>query len=229
MSGLIEMDDNKGIAVVVCSGEIKDYSKYGGYFDDADFVICADGGAVHLRKFGIVPDILLGDFDSISSEDLDFYSTAISTKNNTRTEIIKHPVEKDKTDSEIAVLLAAEKGYNPIYLIGATGNRLDHTLANIFLTVKMLEQGVVCSIVDEHNELVTIDNSITLKRDGYSKVSIIPITGKITGVTTEGLYYKLYGAAIEFGSTLGISNELVSEKPRISIDSGMAIIIKSRD
>ena len=223
------MNNTKGTAVVVCSGEIKDYGKYGGYFNDADFVICADGGAVHLREFGIVPDILLGDFDSISSEDLNFYSTSISTKNNVKTEIIKHPAEKDKTDSEIAVLLAVEKGYKRIYLIGATGKRLDHTLANIFLSVRMIEQGVVCSIVDEHNELVAIDDSITLNRDDSSKVSIIPITGKITGVTTKGLYYKLFDADIEFGTTLGVSNEFASDRAEITINSGTAIVIKSRD
>lgn len=216
-------------AAVVCSGEIKDYGRYGEYFENAGFVICADGGAVHLRHFGIIPDVLLGDFDSISMADLEFYSNAVSTKNKTKTEIIKYPRHKDKTDSEIAVLLAEERGCDVIYLIGATGKRLDHTLANIFLSVRMLKKGVACIIADEHNEIAAADENITLYRNGTDKVSIIPVTSKITGVTTEGLYYNLDGAELEFGSTLGISNEYVSEKSKISIDSGIALVIKSRD
>lgn len=247
-------------AIVVCNGRISDYSSYGKYFDNADFVICADGGAYHLREFGIVPDIMLGDFDSIDLSDYEFFSS--------KTNVLKYPVKKDQTDSEIAVLLAAKKGFNPIYLIGAMGNRIDHTMANIMLMFKLLDMGITCVVADEHNELYALKDNIILDRphdtdgnlapagvpavdgvpsaagvpavDGVPsaagvpapdgvKVSIIPITRKIAGVSTRGLLYQLNDAEIELGSTFGVSNEFTEDRAEIKISGGLAVVILAWD
>jgi thiamine pyrophosphokinase len=212
---------SKSTAVVVCNGRISDYGVYDKYFENAKLVICADGGAFHLRQFGIVPDILLGDFDSIDISDYEFFSS--------KTSVLKYPVKKDQTDSEIAVTLAAEKGCNPIYLIGASGSRMDHTLANLMLMFRFLDRGITCIVADENNEVYALRNTIVLDRVAAARVSIIPVTEKITGVTTKGLLYPLNNAEIELGSTLGISNEFTGDRAQISISGGLAIVVIARD
>ena len=112
--------------IIVCSGSITDYALIEKYFEKADLIICADGGANHLRKLGKLPDILVGDFDSISEGDLDLLLAA-------NVEIVRFPSEKDATDTQLAVQLAMDRGCDEVILLGAAGTRLDHTLANVFL------------------------------------------------------------------------------------------------
>jgi len=207
--------------IVICNGSITNYEYYKRYFDDVQLVICADGGAIHAKKMGVKPHILVGDFDSLQDEDLKWFE-------NAETEIVHYPVEKDMTDSEIAVDTAVDRGCTYIKIIGAFGTRLDHSLANIFLLKKLLDKGINGSIINEDNEITLIKDKITLKkREGYN-VSLIPITEKVEGVTTKGLYYPLHEATIEMGSTWGISNEFVDETAEVTIKRGIMLVILSR-
>ena len=209
-------------AVIVCNGNIGDYEFYNKYFEEADFIICVDGGASHIRKFGVMPNLLLGDFDSISGEDLDFFK-------DTGVEIVKLPCEKDMTDTELAVELAIKRGYTLITIIGGLGTRMDHSLANIFMLRKILNAGAVGLIVDEHNEVVIIKDKIHLQREENIKVTLLPLTDRVEGVTTRGLYYPLTDATIEMDSSWGVSNEFKDETAEITIKSGLLMVIKSRD
>jgi len=199
-----------------------DFSLLNGYFDNAGLVICADGGALHLKRFGIKPDILLGDFDSISQEVL--HELELDD-----VEIIRYPVHKDKTDSELALEIAAERGCTEIILLGAMGTRMDHTLANIMLLKKLALSGIRGVIADEHNEIRLILEELSLEVDNNAKVSLIPAFGNVTGVTTKGLAYPLQDAVLEAGSTLGISNEFSGQTAEVHIKTGMLLVIKSKD
>jgi len=206
--------------IVICNGSITDYEYYKDYFDDAQLVVCADGGAVHAKKMGVKPDILVGDFDSIQDDVLKWFE-------NTEAEILHYPVEKDMTDSEIAINIAVERGCTYIRILGGFGTRLDHSLANVYLLKKLLDKGIKASIINESNEITLIKDEIKLqKREGYN-VSLIPITEKVKGVTTKGLYYPLHEATIEMGSTWGVSNEFVDETAEVTIKSGMLLVILS--
>lgn len=210
------------LAVVVSSGNIIDYSHYDRFFKEADFIICADGGAVHLKRMGIFPDVLAGDFDSIDNELFQYYAQK-------SVEIIKYPVEKDMTDTELAVEAAVERGYRDIVIIGGTGTRLDHTLSNIFLLKKMLDRGVKGRVVNEQNEIFLISDSVEIMaREGYN-LTLLPVTEKVEGITTEGLYYPLRGETIEMGSSRGVSNQFVADKAQVSITSGILAVILSKD
>lgn len=209
-------------AVIVCGGSISDYQYLHRYFANAGLIISVDGGARHLRNFEVIPDMLIGDFDSISDEDYNMFV-------DKDVEIIGFPIEKDMTDSELAIELAVKKGCKDITLLGATGTRLDHTLANVFLLKKMLDKGVGGKLVDEYNEIELIDKYIPLEKAEGIKVSLLPVFGKVTGVTTEGLYYPLSNATLEPGTTWGISNEFLEEKASVKIKEGLLLIIKSKD
>lgn len=208
--------------VIVCNGSIEDYTYYNKYFNMADLIICADGGAAHLIRIGKKPDILLGDFDSISAGDFKFLKEL-------GVEILKYPVEKDMTDTELAVNLALDKGCTYIVIIGGIGSRWDHSLSNIFLLKKLLDRGIAGIIVNERNEISVIKDKIILYKEENAKISLLPLTEVVEGVTTKGLYYPLNNATIEMGSTWGISNEFISEIAEVSIKSGLMLVIKARD
>ncbi len=209
-------------AVIFSSGRIENYSYYVDYIKDADYIICADGGAYHAKKLGLKPDVLLGDFDSVRRDDFSYFV-------NMGIEVLKFPVKKDMTDTELAVEHAVEKGCDVIILVGALGSRADHSIANVMLLKKMLDMGVKGMIVDESNEIMLINDRIILEGDCYTNVSLIPITEKVEGVTTSGLYYPLHGATINMGSTWGISNKFVSNRAEVSITKGLMLVVKSRD
>lgn len=209
-------------AIIVCNGSMEDYSFYKNLFEATELVICADGGAYHLKRLGVVPDILLGDFDSIRSEDLEYFR-------ENGVQIIKYPKEKDMTDTELAVEYAIEKGCSEVVIIGGLGTRLDHSLSNVFLLKKMLDCGVKGTIINETNEITIINRTIKLRREPGYKVTLLPLTESVEGVTTKGLYYPLKGAKIDLGSTWGVSNEFEGETAEITIDKGLMLVIKSRD
>lgn len=208
--------------VVVCSGSIIDYKYLGKYFTMADIVICADGGARHLRNFGVLPDILVGDLDSILQSDYQVYLAA-------GVEIIKYPAEKDMTDAQLAVELAVERGCDTVIILGALGSRLDHSISNVFLLKRLLDAGVKGIIADEHNEAALTDSSMHIRKEDGVKLSLLPLSANVTGITTKGLYYPLENALLETGSTRGVSNEFTEDTASVSIDRGMLLVIKSRD
>ena len=209
-------------AIIICNGSIIDYSYYKKYFRNAPFIICADGGARHLKMLGVKPDILLGDFDSISNEDLDYYKSL-------GVELLKYPPEKDMTDTDIAVSTAVDLGYKDIIIIGGMGTRFDHSLANVFLLKGMLDIGIRGCVINEYNEIYLIDDKIKIDSEIGFKLSLIPISETVEGITSTGLYYQLNEDTIKMGESRGVSNEFAADTSEISIKSGLLLVIKSKD
>lgn len=209
-------------AIVVCNGSICDYSYYKKYFEDAELVVCVDGGASHLKKFGIKPDILLGDFDSIKPEDLDYYK-------DLNVEVLKYGSDKDYTDTEIAVDILIERGFDDIVIIGGTGTRLDHSLANIFLLKKIMDRGLKGRIVNEKNEIFLASGYVRLEREEGLKITLLPLTQEVTGITTKGLLYPLKDERLVMGEGRGVSNEFADSFGEVFTKSGILMVVKSRD
>lgn len=186
-------------------------------------IICIDGGANILTLAGINPDILVGDFDSINHEILVTYLDA-------GIEMRAFQKEKDMTDTELAIIIALELGADEIVLLGATGTRLDHTLSNIFLLSKFSSK-VKIKIQDENNQIMLFENKncIEISQSEYHYVSLLPISTKVTGVTTRGLKYPLEKATLDRDSSFGISNELNQLTGSIYMDEGILALILSND
>ena len=208
--------------LVVSNGNINDYDKLNSIFESSDYVVCADGGIRHLREIDKSPNILLGDLDSVSKKDLEF----VKSKN---IEIHKFPPVKDKTDTELATEYLIDLACKSIYFLGATGSRIDHTLANVFLLNLLLKKGIRGIIVDDKNEIYIEDDFLQLKKLEKSFLSIMPIDQAGINLSISGCFYNLDNAFIPFGSTHGISNEIVEDKCSIKIHRGKAIIIRSID
>lgn len=208
----------------------------GGHIDDAfalnyleenkyDCMIAADSGMNFLHRNGLVPDIIAGDFDSVQSSTLQHFQGL----NNVQ--VIKLNPVKDDTDTEFVIREAIRCGATEIIVLGATGTRLDHVLANVNLLGIGLEENVSIELVDAHNRIRMIDDSLEIKKSNQfgSFVSILPVKGDAKGVTLEGMKYPLQDADIVYFSSLGISNEIVDDTARIIVREGVLLVIESND
>ena len=181
-------------------------------FNEYDYIICADGGYNHAKRYGITPDIIIGDMDSVKVD---------ITDENT----VIYPKEKDFTDGELAVHLAIEKGCEEIVLLGMTGSRLDHTIANICLLKSIYENGKKGYIADKNNKIYYINRYLELNGLNGKTVSLLPMGGDLEGISNSGFYYPLNNETICFGSTRGISNVITDDKANIKLTSGEGIVV----
>lgn len=208
----------------------------GGHMDDEfakdwleknkyDCMIAADSGMNFLHKNGIVPDIIAGDFDSAKEESVAYFQGLNDVQ------VIKLNPVKDDTDTEFVIREAIRRGATEITVLGATGTRLDHVLANVNLLGIGLEEGVSIQLVDKHNCIRMISDTIEITKNEQfgDYVSVLPVKGDAKGVTLEGLKYPLKDADIPCFSSLGVSNEIKEDVAKISVKQGVLLVIESRD
>lgn len=209
-------------ALIIASGTINNYNLLNSLVQENNFILCADGGLNHLIKINIIPNLVLGDLDSISKEGLEYI------KNN-NIEVAKFPVMKDETDTHLALNYLIEKKYSEITIMGGIGTRIDHTLGNIYLLKSLIDKDIKGTIINENNIIHLVEKSIKLnKKNGYY-TSIIPITTNGIDISISGFLYPLVNDHIDFGSTRGISNKIISDFGIITIKNGQALIIESYD
>ncbi len=208
-------------AVVVANGELGlDRVQLAQLLGGADLLVAADGGAAAILAAGRRPDVAVGDFDSLDSGLRDVLTSG-------GTQVVALPSEKDQTDLELALLLAAERGARVIDVLGALGGpRLDHAVGNLLLLALPELAGHEVTLIDGRHELFLLagkaERSVGGRPGDY--VSLVPLTGEATGVTTEGLRYRLRGETLHIGRTRGISNELVASSGSISVDGGRLLV-----
>ena len=208
--------------LIICGGSVEDTQYLKRYLNDIDLVICADRGGMYAKQMGIMPHLLLGDMDSIPKDVLNYYR-------ENKIEMELFPSEKDMTDSEIAIWRAVSMGCDELVIMGAVGSRIDHSMANICMLKKLLEKNIKAVIVNKNNEIRLINDSIELTKDEGYCVSLLPLTKKVSGITTKGLYYSLNDGELEMGISLGVSNEFAYDVAKITIKEGLLLVIKSKD
>ncbi len=194
-------------AVIIGNGDICNYEYIKSRLLPEDFFICADGGLKHTKLLGIAPKIALGDFDSSNPSD------DINT--------MKFPVDKDMTDSELAILYAIENGFDEILLLAMSGRRLDHTLTNILMLFKCDN----ISMLDDNNEIYPLRKHIKIMGKKGKTMSIIPVFSDLQGVSTIGVKYPLFDETLYFSKSRGNSNIIIDDTCEISVREGMGIVI----
>lgn len=192
------------------------------YVNKSDYIICADGGAKYFNEIQKLPNLLIGDFDSIDSKQF----THLKANN---VEIITYPQDKDFTDSEIAIRHAIKLNPKHINIIGGTGGRFDHHIVNVHLLKLIDDNNIFGKLIDDNNEIYLIQNEINLEKGSFNKISLIPISDKVTGVKTQGLLYPLNNKTLYFGESIGVSNEFTENTIKVNIDKGILLIVKSKD
>ena len=182
-----------------------------------DLVIGADRGYLNLKNQSIIPDIVIGDFDSYDGE--------IDCGN-----IKQLPRIKDFTDGEVAIRYGIEKGYKHIRVYGAIGGALDHTIANIAHCSKYTKDGIDISFIDGENALFCISNSRKcFSNKAKGRISVFAYGEKAEGVYEKGLFYTLNNATLYPFIPLGVSNEFIGEESEISVENGVLLIYTSKE
>lgn len=190
------------------------------FLKKTDFIICADGGVKHVLSFGLTPKIVIGDQDSISHKLKKELSTG-------KIQWITHPPEKDFTDSELTISHAIEHGFSELILFGISGTRLDHVLSNILYLSFHTHTLVVTIIEDFQTIYILKKGKLSIKGKKGQQISLVPLDKEVKGITTDGLKWELAGAQLEFGKTIGISNELVGKTAEIEVINGPLLVIHS--
>jgi len=185
---------------------------------EADFLIAVDGGLNHMIALDLEPDLIIGDLDSIDEDILQHYQKK-------KTKIQKYPIDKDQNDLELAIQAAIEMNPQTIWIVAALGNRIDQTLANIFLLTRDDLRSIDTRLVDGEREVFLIREHATLSGEPGQLVSLVPINGPVEGVTTEGLKFPLNNETLYPDQTRGISNRLTDSSARITIKNGLLLCI----
>ena len=211
-------------AILVCGGTLSASFLKKVWEQHKDAVVYAvDGGLVVAEAAGIVPDYLVGDFDTADA--------ALVARYEGESTIIRHNPEKDATDTELAVDEALEKGAETLLLLGATGSRMDHTLANIHMLYRVLLQGKNAWILNENNRISLHRKSFSMERKALfgTYISFLPFFGEVIGVTLKGFKYPLTDKTLTAGISLGVSNECAEDTMEVSFTSGMLLMIEACD
>lgn len=190
-----------------------------------DLVVAVDGGLSAADAMGLVPDVLIGDFDTISEDLLKCYQKLDGIKT-----VSLNPM-KDDTDTQAAVRYVMEAGIKFIDMLGGTGSRLDHTLANLFLMKMAYEQGVEIILHTKLSRIYLISGCREYKREDFfgKYISFIQFDGAAKGVTLEGFMYNVVNFDFDTKKTyrLGVSNEPAEETARICIREGYMLVVES--
>jgi len=186
--------------------------------EEGDLVISADAGYKNATLMGVHTNILIGDFDSLGRipDDVD--------------EVKQVPVEKDLTDTQIAVETAMEKGAEEIIIIGSTAGRFDHALSMVAVLEKYWESRVPMYIVNGQNRVRFIRNSgFIVVRSQYKYFSVLAADEKVKGVSIDGGKYPLKNATLQRNHQFAVSNEITKNAALINVRKGGVYIIESRD
>jgi thiamine pyrophosphokinase len=181
-------------------------------------VICCDGGARNFQYLGIKPDVIIGDMDSIDPAQLASYSAQ-------GIKIMKYSSSKDFTDTELALDYALNLNPEEIFIWGALGGRVDHTLANVFLLCKGQEKGINTYLIDEYGEAFVLDKKALFINESGKTVSLLAISPRVTGITLKGFLYSLEKSSLKMGETRGVSNIINEDRASISVRSGKLLVI----
>ena len=192
-----------------------------------DVILAADRGLEFCSRNRIRPDMILGDFDSISPEVIEAY------ERRQEIPIRRFNPVKDATDTAIAMDTAISLGAEEICFLGATGTRLDHTLSNIYNLYLLWKKGLRGSLVDAHNRItMPVEKEIRIRKEEQfgRYVSYFPFRGEVRGLTLEGFQYPLRDYTLVLGDGgLSVSNEILDEEARISYRGGILVLVESRD
>lgn len=195
--------------IIVGANEIKNNIEV----PEHSYVIAADGGYAQLLAQGIEADLVVGDFDSLGHIPQHKY-------------VVKHPTEKDDTDTMLAAKIGLEKGFHDFVIYGGLGGRWDHSIANIQLLIYLATHKARGILVESDTRISAICNDEIHFNEAYQgMISVFSANSKALGVDIQGLKYELNNATLTNKFPLGASNEFIGKKSKISVDDGVLIVV----
>ena len=198
--------------LIICAGNNLNRGLLKKYAQNADYIICADGGYNIAKENGIKPNIVVGDFDSSEKPD-DFFS------------VVELPREKDETDGLYALKFAVSKKANKIIFYAGLGNRYDHSYTNMCLLNYALERDIEMVLTDGKTEIYMTDSFLEFEKEKGTAVSVYSFSDFSYNVNLVGLKYPLIDYNLSKYDIIGTSNEFVDATARISTDEGKLMVI----
>ena len=209
-------------AVILCGGCFKENEKAKVALQEADYIIGADSGAVYAQQMGFCPHYIVGDMDSLPEESKKYFEQRDAV-------FLTVPCEKDFTDSAFAIEVACRLGAADIVLLAATGNRIDHSLANLYLPVPLLEKAekaISFTLIGENWQgYYRLPGEIVLNGQKGDLLSLLPLSREVSQITLENTKYLLQEESLNFGSSRGISNVFRENIVKISHKKGVLLVI----
>jgi thiamine pyrophosphokinase len=201
-------------ALIIANGTLPKKLFVASILKTIDYVVCADGGANSARRLRVVPDIILGDFDSITESTRKYYRNVKQ----------QHITDQYSTDLEKAIKHCIEQHHRTVYIIGASGSRLDHTTGALGCFKKFRWKANLI-FLDTEGALSSIRRSVSIKAEAGETISLIPLD-RCEGVTTTNLKYSLNDDILELGVREGISNVATDSSVKISVQKGTLLLYR---
>lgn len=195
--------------------------------EEGDYCIACDAGFVHAERMGILPDLIVGDFDSTRELGIEAMRSLEEIMESDPDRIISLDVRKDDTDTIKAVKIGLEKGYKKFYLYGALGgHRFDHSIANIQTLLYIKHHGGCGYIMDSKGIMLVAENeTIHFNRGNTGYISVFALTSVAKGVSLKGLMYTMENGSLTNDFPLGVSNEfIIDEEAEITVEDGALLI-----
>ncbi len=204
-------------ALILAGGEFETKPSLKKLAQQAELVIAADSGLHHAGPLGVVPNVLVGDFDSVSKEVLKRYPSLPREK---------HLPEKGKLDLELAIDTAKKQGAKKLTLVGALGNRLDQSLAAIFISARIKSEGLAVSLHSDKQDVYPISAGEVIELDAPLATTFSLLSLKETSkVSVLNAKYPLENFSLAFGLGLGVSNEITFLPLIVKVSYGLVVCV----
>ncbi|NMB83195.1 MAG: thiamine diphosphokinase [Ignavibacteria bacterium] len=202
--------------IILANGQPPQKSLFS-YLDKVGYstLICADGGANTAFKYKLLPQVIIGDLDSISKTALDYYKA--------KSKVIKITRQND-TDVEKCLKYAIKKKFNEVVLVGATGDRLDHSFCNLGIVLKFSDK-IKISVIHQKSVLQSYSGNVTLKTIPGEVISLYGIS-RSTKIYSSGLKYQLKNISLPFGERESTSNIALHEGVDLKIKNGKIFVVR---
>lgn len=190
---------------------------------ESDLCVAVDGGYLYCKMLGIVPDLIVGDMDSIDEKILEEIR---EIKKTSPDKVIILNSEKDDTDTIAALKIGLKKGFKMFRIYGAMGGRIEHTIANIQCLRYLKNHGAKAYIMDAFVMMTVIENEtadFNPSMEGY--MSLFALSDRAEGVTITGMKYPLDKATVQSDYPIGISNEFIGQEGHVTVENGMLLLI----
>jgi len=208
--------NNKTNTILFLNGDVPNWNVIKKYLSKDDYIICADGGANKIINYNILPKIILGDFDSLTSKNRKYFIN--------KGVILKKISEQETTDFEKALMYIVNNSLDNVYVFGAVSSRPDHTLNN-FSVLKRYSKKLKITIIDTEFEILYVNKQITFDTNKGKTISLMAMP-LAKGVSTYGLEYPLQNEDLIFGKREGTLNKAMRNKITISFKSGDLLLFK---
>jgi len=209
-------------AVIFANGSLPDLEAARNILFPGDVFFAADAGAIHILRLGLLPEVVIGDQDSLPVD-------VVQKLDAAGVRMVRHPQDKDLTDLELSINFALEEGYRKLLIVAGLGGRLDMTLSNISLLTRpdLLELEV--SMDDGVEQVLFVQKKLVLDGQIGDTISLLPWGGPVEIVNTSGLRWPLNRAHLEVFKTRSVSNEMLADQVEIEVGSGLLLCIHQRN